>query len=207
MRIAILAALTALGSSGPLQAKPPELPPTPAAIEEVVLARPFALEKGYEFAWRKDKPLVTEGYILVLKVDPRLVYPRQTAEPVLYAGDTTVERLNVGYASGHLVVIVPCKVADTDLKQTLIWFGTPELPERCTAKTIAAERAKAKKAGLQPPSAASIDAARAKGGARLAARDYDALRRAMAPVIKQYAPDETERANNLLVPRLEEKPR
>jgi hypothetical protein len=143
--------------------------------------------------------------VLVLKVDPALVYPRQVAEPVLYAGDTTAERVNVGYGSGHLVVIVPCKVADTDLKKTLIWFGTPELPERCTAKTIAEARGKAEKAGLQAPPAASMDAARAKGGARLDVKDYDGLRRELAPLIKQYAPDETERANNLLAPRIEEK--
>jgi hypothetical protein len=204
MRIAILAALTMLAINRTLLAKPPELPPTPAAIETVVLARPFALEKGYEFAWRKEQPLVTEGYVLVLKVDPALVYPRQTAEPVLYVGDTTAERVNVGYGSGHLVVIVPCKVADTDLKKTLIWFGTPELPERCTAKTIAEERGKAEKAGLRAQSAASIDAARAQGGARLDVKDYDALRRDLAPLIKQYAPDEAERANNLLAPRVEE---
>jgi hypothetical protein len=204
MRIAILV-LTVLALTGTLLARPPELPPTPAAIEDVVLARPFALEKGYEFAWRQDKPLVTEGYILVLKVAPALVYPRQVAEPVLYAGDTTVERVNVGYGSGHVVVIMPCKVAETDLNKTLIWFGTPELPERVTAKTIAAERQKAERAGLLAPSKASVDAARAKGGARLEVKDYDGLRRALAPVIKQYAPDETELANNLLVPRVQEK--
>ncbi len=203
MRITILAVLSVLAISGTLQAKPPELPPTPAAIEGVVLARPFALEAGYEFAWRKEKPLVTEGYLLVLKVDPALVYPRQVAEPVLYAGDTTAERVNVGFGSGHLVVIVPCKVVETDLKKTLVWFGTPELPERCTAKTIADEREKAEKAGLQPPAAASIDAARAKGGAQLNVKNYDALRQELAPLIKRYAPDETERADSLLVPRVQ----
>jgi hypothetical protein len=205
MRAVVRATLTMMTLSGTLLAKPPALPPTPAGIEGVVLARPFTLQAGYEFAWRKEKPLVTEGYILVLKVDPALVYPRQVAEPVLYAGDTTVERVNVGYGSGHVVVIMPGKFADTDLKKTLIWFGTPELPERVTAKTIAAEREKAEKAGLQPQSGASVDAALAKGGARLALKDYDALRREMAPVIKQFAPDETELANNLLAPRVREK--
>ena len=205
MKTVVLAILTVVALSGSLLAKPPELPPTPAGIESVVLARPFALEGGYEFTWHKEKPLVTEGYILVLKVDPPLVYPRQTAQPVLYAGDTTVERVNVGYGSGHLVVIMPCKVADTDLRQTLIWFGTPELPERCTAKTIAAERERAEQAGLRSPSGASIDAARSRGGPRLTVKDYDALRRALAPVIREFAPDEAELADNLLAPRVQEK--
>jgi hypothetical protein len=206
MRTAILAAVAALLlTTGILQAKPPPLPPTPAPIQEVVYARPFTLAQGYEFTWRKEKPTVTEGYLLVLKVDPALVYPRQTAEPVLYVGDTTAERVNVGYTSGHLLVIVPGKRADFDLKKTLIWFGTPELPERCTAKTIAEERAKAEKAGIKPPAAATIDAAREKGGAGLAVKDVYELQRQLAPLIKQYAPDETERADNLLTPRVEEK--
>ncbi len=146
MRIAISAALTGLCVLAATSlAEPPPLPPTPAPVLDVVYARPFALEQGYEFTWRKEKPLVTEGYLLVLKVNPALVYPRQSAEPVLYVGDTTAERVNVGYPSGHLVVIVPGKLADFDLKKTLIWFGTPDLPERCTAKTIAEEREKALK--------------------------------------------------------------
>ena len=209
MRSAIPAALTGLClMASTLMAKPPPLPQTPAPVLDVVYARPFTLDKGYEFTWRKERPTVTEGYLLVLKVDPALVYPRQAAEPVLYVGDTTAERVNVGYVSGHLVVIVPAaagKLADFDLKKTLIWFGTPELPERCTAKTIAEERDKAQQAGIQPLPAARIDAARAKGGERLSVKDGYELRRQLAPLIKQYAPDETERADNLLVPRVEEK--
>lgn len=201
-----LAATTALcGLSCVLLADPPPLPPTPAPVLDVVYARPFTLEKGYEFTWRKEKPTVREGFILVLKVEPALVYPRQTAEPVLYASDTTVERVNVGYGSGHVVALLPCKLADFDLKKTLIWFGTPELPERCNAETIAAEREKAERAGLKPLAESSIDAARQAGGGALAAKDDDALRRQLAPLIKQYAPDETERANNLLTPRVPEK--
>jgi hypothetical protein len=181
----------------------PPVPKTPAPVLDVVYARPFTLEKGYEFTWRKEKPTVTEGYILVLKVDPALVYPRQTAEPVLYVGDTTAERVNVGYGSGHLVVIVPCKVAEFELKKTLIWFGTPELPERCTAKMIAAEHAKAEKAGIKALAADRIDAAKAKGGDSLTVSDDYELRRQLAPLIKQYAPDEKDKADSLLVPRLE----
>ncbi len=206
MKPTILAVLSVLSLSIlSTLADPPAIPPTPAAVQDVVYARPFSLEKGYEFTWRKEKPTVTEGYLLVLKVDPALVYPRQTAEPVLYVGDTTAERVNVGYPSGTVVAIVPCKLADFDLKKTPIWFGTPELPERCTAKTIAQERAKAEKAGIKPLAEAKIDAAKAKGGAQLSLKDSYELQRQVAPLIKQYAPDESERADNLLVPRAGEK--
>jgi hypothetical protein len=205
MRTVILAAWTALALTTATALGKPPLPATPAPVLDIMYARPFALERGYVHTWRKECPLVTEGYILVLKVDPALVYPRQTAEPVLYVGDTTAQRINVGYPSGRLVVIVPCKLAEFDLKKTLIWFGTPELPERCTAKTIADQREKALKAGLQPLAAAKVDAARAQGGDRLSAKDDYELLRQLAPLIKQYAPDETERADNLLVPRVDEK--
>ncbi len=206
MRTTILVSLMVLcGLTATLLAAPPPRPKTPAPVQDVVYARPFALEKGYEFTWRQEKPTVNEGFVLVLKVDAALAYPRQTAEPVLYVGDTTAERVNVGYPSGHLVVIVPGKLADFDLKKTPIWFGTPELPERCTAKTIAEERDKAEKAGIKPLAAAQVDAARKKGGDRLSVKDDYELRRQIAPLIKEYAPDEAERADNLLAPRVDEK--
>ena len=97
-----------------------KFPPTPAAIDEVVYARSFELDQGYKFEWRKEQPLVKKGVILVLKVDPDLVYPRQIAEPVLYVGDQTAERVNIGYKSGHVVAIVPGEV---DLNKAMIWFG------------------------------------------------------------------------------------
>ena len=87
-------------------ANPPEIPATPAGVDEVVYARAFTLEKGYKFEWRKDRPLLTEGTILILKVNPDLVYARQIAEPVLYVGDTTAERVNIGYGSGRVIAIV-----------------------------------------------------------------------------------------------------
>jgi hypothetical protein len=209
MRTTLLAALAgAAWITGVALAKPPAMPRTPAPIQELVYARPFQLDRGFEFTWRKEKPLVTAGYILVLKVEPALLYPRQTAEPVLYVGDTTAQRVNVGYPSGHLVVIVPVapdKLADFDLKKTLIWFGTPELPERCTAQSIAAERDKAQQAGIQPVAEAKAAAARSKGGSQLNVTDDYELLRELAPLIKQYAPDESERADNLLTPRVEER--
>jgi len=176
----------------------PAVPATPAAVEKVVYARSFALEEGYKFEWRKEQPLLKEGTVLVLKVDPALVYPRQVAEPVLYVGDQTAERVNIGHKSGHVVAIVPGKI---DLKKTLIWFGTPELPEQVDAKTINAERQMAKRAGVKPLATKQIDDARKKGGENLKVKDRYELRRDLATVVKEYAPDETELADGLLVPR------
>lgn len=196
--LATLLALTLPAAAWAQQSDVPDIPDTPAAIDALVYARPFALEKSYKFVWRQEQPLVKEGYLLVLKVDRDLVYPRQTAEPVLYAGDQTVERINVGYESGHVVAIVPGKL---DLKKTPIWFGTPELPERCNAKTIREEKRLAEQAGIKPPTRERVTAAQKKGGERLKAADRYELRRAAADLIAQYAPDETELVESLLMPR------
>jgi hypothetical protein len=167
-----------------------EIPPvaaTPAAVDEIVYARPFTLQKGYEFAWRKEKPLVTEGMILVLRVKPDLVYPRACAEPVLFVGEQTAERVNVGYESGLVVCIVPGKI---DLKTALIWFGTPQLPESVDAATIKKERELADKAGIKAFDAAKVKTATDKGGKQLEARDQDQLRRSLASLVREYAPKE-----------------
>ena len=183
-------------------AQAPAVPATPAAIDGLIYARPFTLEKGYNFEWRAEKPQVTEGYILVLKVNPDLVYARQCAEPVLYVGNQTAERVNVGYESGHVIAIVPGKIKDMDLSKTPIWFGTPELPERCTAQTIATEKNLAKKAGIKPPTEAEVATAKKEGGKEpLKVKDRYELRRSMADLITRYAPDETDLANGLRVPR------
>ena len=69
---------------------------TPSAVIDVVHVQPFSLRKGYIHFWREEKPLVTTGTLAVFKVDPGLVYPRNAAEPVLYVGNQTAERLNFG---------------------------------------------------------------------------------------------------------------
>ncbi len=182
-------------------AEVPAIPATPAAVDDLIYARSFTLAEGYKFEWRKDQPMVKEGTILVLKVNPDLVYARQVAEPVLYVGDTTAERINVGYGSGRVIAIVPGKV---DLAKTPIWFGTPELPERVDAAMIKSERATAEKAGIKPFGKKTIAAAQKNGGkARLGIPDRYELHRALAPLVLEYSSDETELAESMLVPRNE----
>jgi hypothetical protein len=180
-------------------AEVPAIPATPAAVDDLIYARSFTLAEGYKFEWRKDQPMVKEGTILVLKVNPDLVYARQVAEPVLYVGDTTAERINVGYGSGRVIAIVPGKV---DLTKTPIWFGTPELPERVDAAMIKSERAAAEKAGIKPFDKKTVAAAQKNGGkARLEVADRYELHRSLAPLVLEYSSDETELAESMLVPR------
>jgi hypothetical protein len=189
---ASLLAAAGLFSGAFAPAQTPALPPTPAAAQ-LVRATPFRLAAGYASDWRKERPLVTEGWLVVLRVDPALVFPRQTAEPVLYAGRHTAERLNVGYRSGHVVAIVP---APFDPAKDPVWFGAPALPEQVDAATIAAERAKADAAGIAPaPAAAAPGAAAGRPVRALAAKG--ALLADAAALVREFAPDEPEAAAGL----------
>jgi hypothetical protein len=176
----------------------PPVPPTPAGVDQVVYARPFVLHDGFRFDWCKEPLEVTKGTILVLKVNPDLVTPRQTEEPVLYVGNQTAMRLNHGNESGYVIAIVPGEV---DLTKDPIWFGTPGLPERVDNATVKAEREKADKAGIKPLSAEKAQAARDKGGARINAPDMSALlRTTLAELVEQYSPQEKRLAEAWRVP-------
>ena len=135
---------------------PPAVPDTPAAVTELVSAQPFTLDTKTAHLWRAEKTQYDSGYLLVLKVNPDLVIPRQIAEPVLFVGKQTAERVNFGHESGHVIAIVPGVIDDPehpdyiDLEKTLIWFGTPQLPEQVDAKIIRQELALAKRAGIKP---------------------------------------------------------
>jgi hypothetical protein len=100
------------------------------------------------------------------------VYPRQTAEPVLYIGATTAERVNIGHESGRVVAIVPSALNE--------------------------QGEVAPRAGLASLGEAAIDAARAKGGELLRAVDREALRHAAAELIRQHSPQERELADLIL---------
>jgi hypothetical protein len=166
---------------------PPAVPDTPAAVESIIYAREFTLENGYPFTWSKESPVVTSGYLLVLKVDPDLVFPRQVAEPVLYVGAQTAQRVNHGFPSGHVIAIVP---GDVDLTKALIWFGTPELPERVDTNVANAELNLAEAAGIKPFAAAEVNAARAQAGEELKGATVVDVLRVAADLIRQYAPEE-----------------
>jgi hypothetical protein len=181
----------------------PALPQTPAAIDELVYARPFKLESGYEFEWRADRPTVKAGWLLVLKANSALVFPRQTAEPILYVGDTPAERVNIGHQSGRIVVIVPSELDKEgnialDLSKSPIWFGTPGLPEQVDADRIEFEQSLARRARISAMPAEIIEAAREKGGALANLPTRESLRKAAAELIKAYSPQETELVDSIL---------
>lgn len=183
----MLVAATAVVAEDQAGQEPPTVPDTPAAVDAVVYARPFTLDESYAFEWQKESLDVTHGYLLVLKVKPELVFPRNALEPVLYVGDQTAERVNHGYPSGYVVAIVP---GDVDLSKAMMWFGDPALPEHVDASIRESQREKAEDAGIESFSEKQVKAALAKGGDTLKAADRDALQTAAARLIVQYAPSE-----------------
>jgi hypothetical protein len=121
------------------------VPPTPAPIKRIVAAQRFTLETPFPYTWSKERVMVSSGTLVVLEVDPVMVVPRNTLEPVLYAGNIPVQRLNHGNRSGRVIGIVPGNI---DVTTMPIWFGTPQLPGRVTTAMAEAERARAEKAGV-----------------------------------------------------------
>jgi hypothetical protein len=121
---------------------------------------------------------------------------------VLYAGNVPVQRLNHGNVSGRVIGIVPGNI---DLASVLIWFGSPELPERVTASTVESERARAERAGIR-----AFPQARIAGVGRppVAAKDFAALLRDVgAELVLEYSPQEKELAESWRLPTAKAPPK
>jgi hypothetical protein len=178
MLLAGLCILGACTSTSPLNAQ------TRKGLD-VVYIQPFKLEKSYKFDWRSERPEVRSGLLVVIKVDTSQVRPTNDLQPVLYAGNQTVQRINEGYESGYLVAIIPDPI---DLSKDAVWFGTPGLPERTDAKSIRAERAKALSSGIRPMKADDV-----KSHTKDMASVPDLttlLRKYAADLILEYSPQE-----------------
>ena len=129
--------------------------------------------------------------MVVIKVDPQLVIPRNALEPVLYAGNQTVQRLNHGHESGFVIGIIPEQI---DLSEEPIWFGTPALPERIDAEIIAKERASAERSGISALTSIDIQS---RTQASVVASDLTALLRDQAAdLLLEFSPQEQRLADS-----------
>ena len=183
----LLVSVLSFSSPSMSASEPPDLDKLafPVEVSEIAAVYPFTLEQGYRYDWRQEQPIVQSGNLVVLKVDPALVYPRNAAEPVLYAGMQTAQRLNHGHESGYVIAIVP---GDVDLTNEPLWFGRPNLPERINAEAIRSERASADRAGIESFGAARIHSVRQKD--LHAANLADLLREHAADLVLTYSPGE-----------------
>jgi hypothetical protein len=193
---AMLLGLPALGVCQPgIVSGQVAVPATPAPVKSILAARRFTLATPYEYTWSERPRMVASGTLVVLQVDPRYVVPRNTLEPVLFAGNVAVQRLNQGDKSGRVIGIVP---GDIDVSTVSIWFGTPQLPERLTPALVESERALAQKAGIRAFGKARIAAITRPP---VAAQDLASLLRTTgAELVLQYSPQEKALADSWRLP-------
>jgi hypothetical protein len=187
--------LMAAGVAGQDVERVREYPATPAPVKNILFAQPFTLQTPFINTFSKERERVSTGVLIVVEVDPALVIPRNALEPVLYAGDVTVLRLNQGERSGRVIGIVPGTI---NLATTPIWFGTPELPERVTASMIQRERGLAERAGVRAFTADKMSSIQRPV---IAAQDLATLLRTVAAdLVYQYSPQEKQLADSWRLP-------
>lgn len=117
------------------------------AVRQVVSVVPWVLDQPYTYAWSAERPSVDRGLLVVLDVEPSWLLPSNTHQAVLYAGAVPVERLNTGFPSGRIAVLVPFAES---LADTVFAFGGYELPERVDAAFGAEVARLARSRGLRP---------------------------------------------------------
>lgn len=179
-----------------------ERPATPAPVKDILFAQPFTLETPFINTFSKERARVSNGVLIVVEVNPALVIPRNTLEPVLYAGNVAVQRLNHGEQSGRVIGIVPGTI---DLTTAPIWFGTPELPERVTESTVQYERGLAERAGVRAFPAAKLSSIQRPV---IATKDLATLLRTVAAnLVYQYSPQEKQLADSWRLPEAKAVPK
>lgn len=157
----------------------------PQPVIDIVHIQPFRLERSFKYDWRRERPDVQSGLLVVFKVDTSLVVPRNAMEPVLYAGNHTVQRLNQGNESGFVIGIIPAQI---DLSKEPAWFGAPALPERIDEKIILEERNRAQRAGISVIKSTDIQS---KTRNVIVVSDLTTLLREQAAnLVLQYSPQE-----------------
>ncbi len=194
--------LMAADTSGQNVERGREYPATPAPVKQILFAQPFTLETPFINTFSKERERVSNGVLIVVEVDPALVIPRNALEPVLYAGNVTVQRLNHGELSGRVIGIVPGTI---NLATAPIWFGTPQLPERVTESMIQRERGLAEKAGVR---AFTSDRLVSIQRPVIAAKDLSTLLRTVAAdLVYQYSPQEKQLADSWRLPEAKAVPK
>ncbi len=182
----------------PAAAAPPPIPATPAPVMELVSARPFTLDEALTHHWRAEHRSYRQGYLLVLRVDPALVYPRQVEEPVLYVGTQSARRMNVGYEDGHVIAILPVEDLEKyKLGEQRVWFGDPAFPEQVDDEHVEAQVELAKASGIVPIGKQPAETALDRGGDAIEAATLDDLLPVIGSLVERYAPSEKELVESL----------
>lgn len=151
---------------------------TPGVLS-VEYVQPFSLEEPITYHWRQDAPAMTDGTILVVRVDSTVARPKQAEGPTLFVGNTPAAVTHPGYLDGHMVVFVP---GHPKLDLTPVFWAQSGLPERTTVAD-----------GLAFASQYSADdQAVSPAQPPLALRNERSLYGVIADLILRYAPSDTE---------------
>jgi len=130
------------GAAAPILVEPTAV----RAVHTVHLASPW------EYTWTAEPLRVTDLTVLVVRVDPGLGRPRQTASPVLYLDDQPLEVLARSADFSCLVTLAPRR----DVSGAVVYWGPDELPETVDHAAGARSLAQARRAGAR---ALTLDAA------------------------------------------------
>ncbi len=172
--------------------------PVPLAPPGVTLewARPFVLATPDVYPWQAGAPALERGWIVQLRVDPALMVPRQVGQAVLYAGETPIAIVNADTTGGCAVGYVR---GPLDLRNTPLYVGSPELPERIDAAAGQRELAAAVAAGAVVPTRSAVDAAEKAGGVEAKLADLRGVYAILAERVAACSPGETGRIRTLRV--------
>lgn len=151
------ATISAAAQVAPVQgadAALPALPATPAPAGDVLFAQPFEVDAAWDSDFRADHPSVSRGFVVVLRADAALAFPRQVACPVLTAGEMPCEVIDPVQGSEIVVAIVPV-LGNADLaldsnafSALSLFWADPALPEQVTAASAREALAGARRAGV-----------------------------------------------------------
>ncbi|MCB9780814.1 MAG: hypothetical protein H6742_19755 [Alphaproteobacteria bacterium] len=152
-------------------------PAARAAPPQVLVAIPFQAATPWPHAWHAEHTPVHDGVVLVLEVDPADARPRDVGGPVLYVGPVPAERISWSAQSDHLVVVAPGPLTP----ETPVFWGPSTLPEDVDAAVGA--RAAAGQAAVGPVPLQ----------APWRVQDQTDLYRQLAPVVREWVPDDAGR--------------
>lgn len=156
---------------------------SPVEASELLAARAFTLSEGYRNDWRSDRPWVTTGYVVVLRVPAGLVRTHATTSRVLFADSGPVEILNLPGEAGLVLGLVPGPI---DLAAARFWFGATASPSEIDAGAIEDEWAAAVAAEIEPFGAERAQAALAAGGGALSVVNRAELRAAVIELMQSF---------------------
>ena len=199
----LTALLLAVGSTAFAQSQERGATQVPAPVR-IVEARPYEVEQAMSFRVDGEDEDCSEGYVLVVEADLRLLQPDNAADYVLYAGSAVAQRVNTGYRDGRLIVIT----ASFDPKVDCLWLGPRGLPDRMGPADFQREKDRATAAGIEPfPEKhwkRALERGKARGDGPLLAKHLNHLWYQTVDLILEYAPAERRMARSLRPGRLDD---